>query len=346
MIKPSKSPNEVQLAQIERKFGMFIHFGINTFLDQEWTDGTFDASCYSPTAIDTDNWVEAASLAGMKYIIFTAKHHEGFCLWDTEFTPYSVNNASNKVDVLRQLSDSCKKYNIKLGVYYSLWDRNWNNGCMRPEIGPALSPALSTQYTKYILNQIRELLLNYGEICEFWFDGGWVQPSSFWNIPEIYTLIKEHQPNCAMGVNWSIGLPGTPDTRWPNKPLSDLVGMMPAKGEFGIWPEDYAEGYPIRYFPSDFRLGDPHLPRADDPKLFEHANELYYMPFESTICLNDKWFYNTSDKGLKSIIELESLYLKATANQNILILNVPPNRNGVISTTDEERLSEFYQHIK
>ena len=121
---PSTVPNEYQSAQIERKFGMFIHFGINTFNNTEWSNGKLPVDSYQPSAIDADQWVRTAYEAGMNYVVLITKHHDGFCLWDTDTTEYSVNYSPVKTDVVKAVSEACKKYGVKLGLYYSLWDRH------------------------------------------------------------------------------------------------------------------------------------------------------------------------------------------------------------------------------
>ena len=328
-IRPSQSPTALHRKMIARKYGMFIHFGINTFHDMEWTDGTKPASSYAPTAVDTDNWARTATDAGMKYVILISKHHDGFCLWDSKHTEYDVAASPNKTDVIAAMAKSCRKYGIELGLYYSLWDRHWGDGVMRRSTFKAdlkLTREQKQAYVDYMEKQLTELLSNYGEICELWLDGGWVMPREAWQIPRIYSHVKKLQPACAIGVNWSIGRPGKPD--------SSLVK-----------PNEQKEGFPIRYFPSDFRLGDPYLPAKPDPKLFSHDGNLYYMPFESTICLNDKWFFNTKDNALKSVDELARLYKTATDQDNILIFNSPPNRHGVMPERNVTRLKELAEHL-
>lgn len=121
--KPATEPNEFQLKQMKRKFGMFIHFGVNTFGNTEWSDGMIRAKSYQPETIDADSWAKTAYEAGMNFIILITKHHDGFCLWGTKYTDYCVRNSGNTTDVVAELSKACKKYGLKLGLYYSLWDR-------------------------------------------------------------------------------------------------------------------------------------------------------------------------------------------------------------------------------
>jgi alpha-L-fucosidase len=315
IIRPSSEPNAVQRQMIARRYGMFIHFGINTFHDQEWTDGSLPASSYAPTGLDTDQWVRTAKDAGMKYVIFTSKHHDGFCLWDSPLTTYDVGSTSATMDVVGALSKSCAAQGIGFGIYYSLWDRHEKS---YPD---------DTAYVEFMKGQLRELLTNYGPVCELWLDGGWEKKAGQWNIPALYALAKSLQPSCAVSTNWTIGLPDNPEAHL-------------------ILPKDQKEGYPFRYFPSDFRLGDPHLPVNPDPKLFSHEGKKYYLPFESTVCLNDRWFYNTTDKGLKSVEDLAKLYETATSQDNILILNSPPDRSGKMQQRNIDRLKALRAKVE
>lgn len=319
---PSTVPSKYQKEQIKRKYGMFIHFGINTFHNEEWTDGSKPASSYIPTMIDARQWVETAKKAGMKYIILVAKHHEGFCLWDSKYTEYDVANSGNTTNVIEEVAKECKRQGIGLGLYYSLWDRKQN--------ADVKDESLDKAYNGYMLNQLIELIeivQKHTKIVEFWFDGGWEKPNYRWPVADIYKTIKARAPQCQIGINWSIGLPDNPD-------------------KHPVLPQDQKEGYPIRYFPSDFRLGDPYLPANHDPKLFTHNGETYYMPWESTICMSKRWFYHTEDTTYKSIDELADLFRIATAQDNILILNTPPNREGKIRDKDIQLLIELKEKLK
>ncbi|MEE1232179.1 MAG: alpha-L-fucosidase, partial [Phocaeicola sp.] len=311
-----------QQQQIARKYGMFIHFGINTFHDEEWTDGSKPASSYAPSAIDAKQWIQTAKDAGMKYVILITKHHDGFCLWDSQYTDYDVASSGNPTNVVEEVAKACKKHGIGLGLYYSLWDRKVN--------GDVADRKQDAAYNTYMINQLEELITiaeKHTPIVEFWFDGGWLKPSYRWPIMDIYQTIKKRQPDCQIGVNWSIGSPDNPD-------------------KHPVLPQDQQEGYPIRYFPSDFRLGDPYLPADNDQKVFTHDGKDYYMPWESTVCISQRWFYNTTDHTFKSVDELEKLYRQCTKNDNILILNCPPNRDGQLRTEDIAILKELRKRIE
>lgn len=319
---PSTTPSAAQQQQIARKYGMFIHFGINTFHDEEWTDGSKPASSYAPSAIDAEQWIQTAKDAGMKYVILITKHHDGFCLWDSQYTDYDVASSGNPTNVVEEVAKACKKHGISLGLYYSLWDRKVN--------GDVADRKQDAAYNTYMINQLEELITiaeKHTPIVEFWFDGGWVKQNYRWPVMDIYQTIKKRQPDCQIGINWSIGSPENAD-------------------KHPVLPQDQQEGYPIRYFPSDFRLGDPYLPTDNDPKVFTHDGKDYYMPWESTVCISQRWFYNTTDHTFKSVDELEKLYRQCTKNDNILILNCPPNRDGQLRAEDIAILKELRKRIE
>lgn len=319
---PSTEPTPGQLAQMERKYGMFIHFGVNTFGNVEWSDGGIDARSYQPDEIDAEGWVRTAYEAGMNYVIMITKHHDGFCLWDTKYTDYCVRNSGNPTDVVKAVSEACKKYGMGLGLYYSLWDRkeisykeNFNEG-----------------YIPYMLNQLEELMDGrYGDIVELWLDGPWEKYSVQWRYDLIYDLVKRYQPMCQIGINHTIGLPS----------LSD-------PGDRYL-PCNYQEGDPIRNFPSDFRLWDPHPCRVDDPKLFMNEGELYYMPFEMTICSREgfSWFYSNiyEQKPVLDVKETVEKIKTAFAAKNVVVINMPPNIHGKLVEGDVKHLMDIGKEL-
>ncbi len=313
---PATTPNPGQQAMIGRKYGMFCHFGINTFLNLEWSDGTYSPTNYAPASVDPDQWVHTAYLAGMRYLLCITKHHDGFCMWPSAYTTYSVQYSGNTNDIVRLLASACAKYGVKLALYYSLWDRH----------EPSYNANFDPGYIAYMTNQLTELMSNYGPICELWLDGSWDKPNTAWRLPVIYDVVKRLQPDCQMSVNWTIGAPGNVDS--------------------SVAPANQQNGYPIRYFPSDFRLGDPDLPAFPDPKLFTKAtapSNTYYLPFESTITLsaNNNWFYHTGDTNTKSLGTLETWWNQATAQSNLLVLNAAPTREGVLQLSNSNTLMQL-----
>ena len=326
MIKmiPSSEPNKYQLEQIKRKFGMFIHFGINTFGNVEWSDGTLPVDLYNPTSIDADSWVRTAYEAGMNYVLAITKHHDGFCMFDTDTTDYGVRNSPNKTDVIMEISKACKKYGVKFAVYYSLWDRH--------------EPSYVNDWPKYIdyMCSHLEILLGgkYGEVVELWFDGSWDKPCKDWQFERLYDFTKRLQPQCQIGINHTIG---------------EYSEEKTGPDESRYLPTMYQENDPIRMFPSDFRLWDPHMCRVDDPKIYTFEGEHYYMPFEMTICSRKEfsWFYSNiyEEKELYGKDDIVKCYRELVNCDNLMVVNMPPNTNGKLVESDVVQLMEVADEL-
>ena len=318
MQQPSTEPTQGQKEQMARRFGMFLHFGINTFHNTEWSDGTLPVESYAPTAIDADGWVRTAYEAGMNYVIVITKHHDGFCMWDTHTTDYCINSSQNKTDVVAEVAKACKKYGVKLGLYYSLWDRH--EKCYPDD----------EAYADYMIAHLTELMDGrYGEIVELWLDGEWDKPCRSWQLDRIYNTVKTLQPKCQIGVNQTIG------------EFNDETG---APGERYL-PVNYQENDPIRMFPSDFRLWDPNMCREDDPKIYTFNGEKYYMPFEQTICSRKdfSWFYCDiyADKPMMDKEEIIRNYKILEKTNNLMVINLPPDKGGKLVDGDVMQLLEI-----
>jgi alpha-L-fucosidase len=316
-VSNAQSISPAQLTQVKRGYGMFINFGLNTFNQVEWSDGTLPVSSYRPDRLDPDSWVKIAKEAGFKYVILITKHHDGFCLWDSKFTSYDVASSSVKTDVIAEVAKACKKYGIELGLYYSLWDRH----------EPAHNDKNPQVYVDYMKNQLTELLSGYGKICEIWFDGAWAKEDDAWHIPEVYAHIKKLQPNCLVTVNHTISVDGKPGTIKQ--------------------PVDQRQGDKVRFWPVDFRTKDPNLARWDDPKVFSAKGEDEYLIFEHTLCLSNRWnwFQKKDNLPARDLDELEELFYWTTANNNIMILNVPPDEHGQIREHEKNRIFELADRL-
>jgi Alpha-L-fucosidase len=315
--KPALEPNAFQREQMERQFGMFIHFGVNTFGNVEWSNGGIDALSYQPTVIDAEQWVRTAWEAGMNYVVLITKHHDGFCLWDTEYTNYSIKHSGNTTDVVKAVSEACAKYGIKLGLYYSLWD--CKEGSYQKDF--------ANGYIPYMLNQLTELLDGrYGQIVELWLDGSWDKSVVDWRFDLIYDTVKRLQPRCQIGINHTVGeyvnAAGFPDECWQ--------------------PQYYQLNDPLRMFTSDFRLWDPYCCRADDPKIYTFEGENYYLPFEMTICSREgfSWFYSNiyEDKPYIPVDKVVADYKIAIEASNMVVINMPPNIEGKLVQGDIDHL--------
>lgn len=305
MIQPSSVPNTTQQLMQQRGYGMFIHFGMNTFIEREWSDGSEPATTYAPSELNCDQWVKAARDAGFRYVLLVSKHHDGFCLWDSKFTDYDVASSGNKTDVVGAVADACRKYGLEFGIYYSLWDRH----------EPSYTDKDFNKYIDFMCGQLIELLTNYGDICELWFDGAWDKPGKMWNFPKLYSLIKKYHPNCAVGIN------GTIDTSEDDN--GGFVNVLPDR-----MTNDNI--FHMRYFPCDFRLWDPKIASLYDSKQYIHDGKSFYLPFEHTICLSKEWnwFQKDSPRPVRDLDELEELFYLTTSNGNSLVINIPPDKSG------------------
>lgn len=303
-ITPSDHPNPTQEEMQKRKYGMFIHFGINTFGETEWSDGTIPAERYNPEDLDCDQWIRVAKEAGFRYVLLTVKHHDGFCLWDSRYTDYDVASSPVKTDVVRAVSDACKKYGLQFAIYYSLWDRH----------EPAYTSKDFNEYIDYMCKQLDELFTNYGPICELWLDGGWDKEVDEWQLPKIYSLVKGYNPTCAVSVNHTIVLK-------ENERKFALPDSMIVDNK-----------YYFQYFPSDFRLWDPKIAHKMDKKQYLHQGKSYYLPFEHTLCISKawNWFQKREPSPVRDLDELEELFYWCTDNDNTLVINVAPDQKGKI----------------
>jgi alpha-L-fucosidase len=197
-MKPS--PQEVEWQDLE--FGVIIHFGTNTFLDREWGDGTADPKIFAPTQFDPEQWMHAIRAAGAKYVVLVAKHHDGFCLWPTEQTNYSVKNSqweNGRGDIVRRVSDAARKFGLKFGIYLSPWDRH------EPKY------QRSSQYDDYYISELQELASNYGDLVEFWLDGAGSE-GHVYNFPRIIEHLRVKQPNTLVFADAALFEYG--DIRW------------------------------------------------------------------------------------------------------------------------------------
>lgn len=317
--EPSTKPNKAQQDMIRRGYGMFIHFGVNTFADMEWSDGSIPVEKYNPTDLDPDQWVRVAKEAGFRYVLLITKHHDGFCLWDSKYTNYDVASSRVKTDVVKAVSDACKKYGLEFAIYYSLWDRK----------EPSYKDKDPQKYVDYMKNQLTELFTQYGQIGELWLDGGWDRKPEDWGVDQLYKLVKTYSPNCAISVNHTI----------VNKE-GERKFTLPSK-----MTED--NKYFFQYFPSDFRLWDPKLITRYDKKQYLHQGKSYYLPFEHTICISSRWnwFQKSTELPVRTQDELEELFYWSTDNDNCLVMNVPPDQTGKIRAYEANAVISLAKRI-
>lgn len=314
-------PNENQLRWQEMEMYAFIHYSLNTYTDQEWGYGNEDPKLFNPSHLDCRQWARVCKQAGMKGIIFTAKHHCGFCMWPSAYTEYSVKNSpwkNGKGDVVKELAEACREEGLQFAVYLSPWDRN-HKDYGKPE------------YVTYFRNQLRELLTNYGDIFEVWFDGanggdGWygganetrrIDGKTYYGWAETFRMIRELQPQA---VIWNDG-GDRGDLRWVGTEAGNIGetnwSMMPGKGDTPY--------HMLHYGVED---GD------------------VWCPGETNTSIRPGWFYHeTENEHVKSLSKLMDTYYKSVGRNSCLLLNFPIAPNGRIHPTDSLRGIAFKQMI-
>ncbi len=328
-------PMAAQKRWMELKFGMFVHFGINTYYDTEWSDGTLDPVRFNPTELDTDQWCRAAKAAGMNYIVLITKHHDGFCLWPTRQTAYSVLATPFKRDVLGQAVESSRRYGLKVGFYYSLWDRHEHS-----------HDTDEWAYVEFMKRQFHELLTGYGDIVELWFDGFWKKQQSGWTskaaingeviaadgranrneafiqawrnegayrwqMDHLYQYIKSIQPNCLVMNNSTTAYPGVP------------------------------------LHPVDIRSGEKYTAAVADQKIWPWRGRDTFLPMQIETTLSTKsssqfpsgnWFWHEWDHSVASTGQVKEWLRVAGQMQANLLVNVGPMATGKLRPEDEQVL--------
>jgi len=318
----------------QKEFYAFVHFGINTFTDKEWGSGKEDISIFNPKKLDTDQWAYICKGAGMRGIILTAKHHDGFCLWQTKTTDYSIKNTpykSGKGDIVAELACSCKKMGLAMGVYLSPWDRN------SVYYG-------SERYNDFYIEQLKELLTGYGELFCVWLDGACGshmdgKPKQVYDFDRIYKTIRELQPNAAIS---NCG----PDARWVGNEAA-----LTRKSEFSVVPAFRADTQTIEQA-SQVEAGKaPNKMEvtAEDlgsRKVLAKYARLAWYPAEVDVSIRPGWFYHAKeDKKVKSAKQLFKIYSDSVGGNAMLLLNIPPDKDGLFSVRDIIALSGFAKRI-
>lgn len=322
-------PTPQQLEWQRMELTAFLHFGVNTFTGREWGDGTEDPAIFNPTSLDCEQWVRTLKESGFKMAIITAKHHDGFCLWPTKTTRHSVASSSwkgGKGDVVRELRDACKKYGIKFGVYLSPWDRNAS--CYGD------SPA----YNQFFIEQLTELLTNYGEVHEVWFDGangeGPNGKKQIYDWDAILKTIRRLQPKAVTAIMGD-------DVRWVGNERGigretewSATALTP-----GIYPRSGEQNKKLGIYGKAKDLGGRDI--------VARATELFWYPSEVDVSIRPGWFYHADqDKQVKSLNHLTDIYFKSVGYNSVLLLNIPPDLRGLINENDVQRLKEFSSYLK
>jgi len=322
-------PTPQQLEWQRMELTAFLHFGVNTFTGREWGDGTEDPAIFNPTSLDCEQWVRTLKESGFKMAIITAKHHDGFCLWPTKTTRHSVASSSwkgGKGDVVRELRDACKKYGIKFGVNLSPWDRNAS--CYGD------SPA----YNQFFIEQLTELLTNYGEVHEVWFDGangeGPNGKKQIYDWDAILKTIRRLQPKAVTAIMGD-------DVRWVGneKGIGRETEWSATALTPGIYPRSGEQNKELGIFGKAKDLGGRDI--------VARATELFWYPSEVDVSIRPGWFYHADqDKQVKSLNHLTDIYFKSVGYNSVLLLNIPPDLRGLINENDVQRLKEFSSYLK
>ena len=319
-------PSAIQKQLQEMGFYLFIHFGMNTFTGREWGTGKENPGTFYPKTIDTDQWARVAKEIGAGAIIFTAKHHEGFCLWQTDTTEHSIKNSpyqNGKGDVVRDLAANCKKYGIKLGFYLSPADRN--------------SKYFATEkYNDYYCEQLTELLTRYGDIFCLWLDGadgGTKEDGKYqdYDYDRIFATAKKYQPDILLAN-------GGPDVRW--------VGNEDAKTRNSEWcvvPSCLCPAIAKKYNGKAPLLKHEDVDLGSREVLSLYDDYLWY-PAEVDYSLHKGWFYHPLQMPRRLSV-LYSAYMRTVGGNGLFLLNVPPNKKGRFARRDVRRLLSFKKKV-
>lgn len=313
-------PSARQLRWQAMEFYGFVHFTVNTFTDREWGYGDESPAVFDPTALDARQWARTASEAGMRGLILTAKHHDGFCLWPSRHTAHSVAASpwrGGKGDVVREFVDACREYGLSAGLYLSPWDRN------HPDYA---RPA----YLDYYRRQLEELLTQYGELFEVWFDGAnggdgyyggaretrGIDRGAYYRFPELWEMVRALQPNAVLFSD------AGPDLRW--------VGNEAGFASATCWAPIKPEGISVGEVDDINRLG------------WGEADGTVWRPAEVDVSIRPGWFYHEQEAP-RPLDELLAIYLASVGRGCGLNLSIPPDRRGLFHEADVARLLELRQ---
>ena len=325
-------PSARQLRWQQYELTAFFHFGINTFTGKEWGTGKEDPAIFNPTQFDARQWVQTAKDAGFKLVILTAKHHDGFCLWPTATTKHSVQSSpwkGGQGDVVKEVAQACKELGIKFGIYLSPWDMN--------------APMYGTEaYNDFFVSQLTELLTQYGTIDEVWFDGangeGPNGKKQVYDFNRWYAHIRKLQPRAVIAI---MG----PDVRW--------VGTETGYGretEWSVVPANnldqaaIAEGSQtsIAFKPTGDMMGNDLGSRSK----IRNAKGLVWYPAETDVSIRPGWFYHPEeDSKVKSPQKLLDIYYSSVGRNGVLLLNLPPDKRGLVHVADVKNLKEWRRQI-
>ena len=329
-------PSERQLKHQQTEFYGFVHFTVNTFTDKEWGDGTESPAIFNPEKLDAEQWARSFKSAGMKGMILTCKHHDGFCLWPSRYTDHSVKSSpykNGKGDIVKEASDACRKYGLKFGVYLSPWDRN----CKVYGKGKA--------YDDYYCAQLTELLTGYGELFSVWFDGACGEGPNgrkqVYDWERYYSLIRELQPNACISICG-------PDVRWCGNEAGNT-----RYAEWSVVPRRLRDAEKVSENSqhednAEFRLRKIRSVDQDlgSRQLMANEKEFIWYAAEVDTPIRPGWFWHERENDkVRSLDELIKIYINSVGGNATLLLNVPPTNEGLFHENDIKRLEELGQFI-
>lgn len=327
-------PSERQVRFQETEFYAFVHFTVNTFTGNEWGDGSEDEAIFNPVLFDADQWVNAIKSAGMRGLILTCKHHDGFCLWHSKTTAHTVEYSPFKRDIVKETAKACEKGGIKFGVYLSPWDRN------------ASVYGQGKAYDDFFISQLTELLTNYGDVFSVWFDGACGEgpngKKQYYDWDRYYAVIRELQPNacinvCGPDIRWCGNEAGcTRESEWSVVPLRtrDTEKIFENSQH-----EDNEEFRTRKIHAWDSDLGSREILK-DEP-------DLVWYPAEVNTSIRPGWFYHgDEDDKVKSLEHLVHVYNNSVGGNATFLLNIPPMPTGLFHRNDVERLRELGDYLR
>lgn len=304
-------PSERQLAWHQLEYYLFVHFGPNTFTDLEWGEGTEKEEIFNPEQLDCRQWCRIAKAAGAKGIIITAKHHDGFCLWPSEFSSHTVKQSkwrNGKGDVLKELAEACRASGLKLGIYLSPWDRN------HPKYG-------TYEYNVVFANMMKEVVRRYGPLFEFWWDGANGEGPN--GKRQVYDWKNFEQTLRSAAPNTPVFSDIGPDIRW----VGNEKGFAGETNWNLLDTAGYTRG-----------AGAPAAKSLNEG----NQNGRVWIPAECDVSIRPGWFYHQKeDAQVKTAEQLFSLYLRSVGRGAALLLNVPPDRRGLFTAFDSAALVNF-----
>lgn len=325
-------PSERQFQYQQLEFYSFIHFTVNTFTGKEWGDGTEDPAIFNPVKLDARQWARAIKSAGMRGMILTCKHHDGFCLWPSKYTSHSIASSPYKNgagDVVREVSDACREEGLKFGVYLSPWDRN------NPLYGQGKA------YDDYFCNQLTELLTNYGEVFSVWFDGACGEgpngKKQYYDWERYYQVIRSLQPGACINVCG-------PDIRWCGNEAGDT-----RPSEWSVVParmRDTEKIASLSQQADDDSFRQRKITASDrdlgSRKVLENEKDLIWYPAEVNTSIRPGWFYHPEeDDKVRSLETLMDIYYRSVGGNGTFLLNIPPTPDGLFHENDVQRLKEL-----